>query len=53
MEREENGSPKYFAGKLTDASKQITMEKNLVQRAENDMLTGVLNKKTMEEIWLI
>lgn len=41
--------PKYFAGKLTDASKQITMEKNLVQRAENDMLTGVLNKKTMEE----
>ena len=25
------------------------MEKNLVQRAENDMLTGVLNKKTMEE----
>ena len=49
LEREENGSPKYFAGKLTDASKQITMEKNLVQRAENDMLTGVLNKKTMEE----
>ena len=25
------------------------MEKNLVQRAENDMLTGVLNKKTIEE----
>lgn len=49
LEREENGSPKYFVGKLTDASKQITMEKNLVKRAENDMLTGVLNKKTMEE----
>lgn len=49
LEREKNGSPRYFAGKLTDASKQITMEKNLVQRAEKDMLTGVLNKKTMEE----
>lgn len=49
LEREENGSPKHFVGKLTDASKQITMEKNLVQRAEKDMLTGVLNKKTMEE----
>lgn len=49
MEREDNGSPKCFIGKLMDASKQITMEKNLVQRAENDMLTGVLNKKTIEE----
>ena len=49
VEREKNGSPIRFVGKLTDASKQISMEKNLVQRAENDMLTGVLNKKTMEE----
>lgn len=49
VKREENGSPKCFIGKLMDASKQITMEKNLVQRAENDMLTGVLNKKTIEE----
>lgn len=49
VEREDNGSPKCFIGKLMDASKQITMEKNLVQRAENDMLTGVLNKKTIEE----
>lgn len=49
LEREDNGSPKHFVGKLTDASKQITLEKNLVQRAEKDMLTGVLNKKTMEE----
>ena len=48
VEREDNGSPKCFIGKLMDASKQITMEKNLVQRAENDMLTGVLNKKTIE-----
>ena len=49
LNREKNGSPKHFVGKITDASKQITMEKNLVQRAEKDMLTGVLNKKTMEE----
>ena len=49
LEREENGSPRYFACKLTDALKQITMEKKLVQLSENDMLTGVLNKKTMEE----
>lgn len=49
VKRGDNGSPKCFIGKLMDASKQITMEKNLVQRAENDMLTGVLNKKTIEE----
>lgn len=49
LEREENGAAKCFVGKLSDASKQISMEKNLVQRAENDLLTGVLNKKTIEE----
>ena len=49
LERNENGAPSRFVGKVSDASKQISLEKNLVERAENDMLTGVLNKKTMEE----
>lgn len=38
-----------FVGKIENADQQIAEEKNLVQRAENDLLTGVLNKKTMEE----
>lgn len=38
-----------FIGKIENADEQIAEEKNLVQRAENDLLTGVLNKKTMEE----
>lgn len=37
-----------FVGKVENADQQIAEEKDLVQRAENDMLTGVLNKKTME-----
>ena len=47
--RDKWGNNISFVGKLTDADKQIAEEKNLVQRAENDLLTGVLNKKTMEE----
>ena len=43
------GSNVKFIGKIENADKQIAEEKNLVQRAENDLLTGVLNKKTMEE----
>lgn len=38
-----------FVGKVENADQQIAEEKDLVKRAENDMLTGVLNKKTMEE----
>ena len=47
--KDELGNNAAFVGKLVDANKQISEEKNLVQRAENDLLTGVLNKKTMEE----
>lgn len=43
------GINQKFVGKIENADQQITEEKNLVQRAENDLLTGVLNKKTMEE----
>lgn len=38
-----------FIGKIVSADQQIAKEKNLVERSENDLLTGVLNKKTMEE----
>lgn len=48
MFRDANGSCQRFVGKIVNANKQISMEKNLVQRAENDLLTGVLNKKTIE-----
>lgn len=37
-----------FVGKIENADQQIVTTKNLVQRAENDLLTGILNKKTME-----
>lgn len=43
------GSNVKFIGKIESADKEIAEEKNLVERAENDLLTGVLNKKTMEE----
>lgn len=48
MFRDRSGKCERFVGKIVNANKQISMEKNLVQRAENDLLTGVLNKKTME-----
>ncbi len=48
MFRDGNGNCERFVGKIVNANKQISMEKNLVQRAENDLLTGVLNKKTIE-----
>lgn len=43
------GANRRFLGKIEYANQKIEEEKNLVQRAENDLLTGVLNKKTMEE----
>lgn len=43
------GLNQRFVGKIECADQQITEERNLMQRAENDLLTGVLNKKTMEE----
>lgn len=48
ISRNEIGQCIRFIGKVTNANKQISMEKNLVKRAENDLLTGVLNKKTIE-----
>lgn len=48
ISRNEIGQCIRFIGKMTNANKQISMEKNLVKRAENDLLTGVLNKKTIE-----
>lgn len=48
MFRDCDGNCERFIGKVVNANKQISMEKNLVQRAENDLLTGVLNKKTIE-----
>ena len=46
--RDKRGRNIRFVGKMVNANTQISMEKSLVERAENDMLTGVLNKKTME-----
>lgn len=43
------GTNLKFVGKIENADQQIAEEKDLVQRAENDLLTGILNKKTMEE----
>ena len=38
-----------FIGKIENADQEIVDERNLVERAENDLLTGILNKKTFEE----
>ncbi|RKI42587.1 diguanylate cyclase [bacterium D16-51] len=43
------GTNLKFVAKIENADQQIAEEKDLVQRAENDLLTGILNKKTMEE----
>ncbi len=43
------GLNQKFIAKLESADEEIADEKNLMERAENDLLTGVLNKKTMEE----
>lgn len=48
ISRNEIGQCIRFIGKVTNANKQISMEKNLIKRAEHDLLTGVLNKKTIE-----
>ncbi|MCD7826185.1 MAG: diguanylate cyclase [Clostridiaceae bacterium] len=42
------GTNQRFLGKIESADQQIADEKNLLQRAENDLLTGILNKKTLE-----
>ena len=49
LEREIAGNVKSFTGKLVNVDREFGEEKELIQRAENDLLTGVLNKKTMEK----
>ena len=44
-----NGKNKWFVGKIMNVNEQVQEEKDLMKRAENDLLTGVLNKKTMEK----
>lgn len=43
------GKNKWFVGKIMNVNEQVEEEKDLMKRAENDLLTGVLNKKTMEK----
>lgn len=38
-----------FVGKIMNVDEEMAEEKDLIQRAENDLLTGVLNKTTMEK----
>lgn len=49
LERGISGSVKSFTGKIVNVDRKFCEEKELIQRAENDLLTGVLNKKTMEK----
>lgn len=44
-----NEKNQWFVGKIFNVDEHMREEKELVQRAENDLLTGVLNKKTMEK----
>lgn len=44
-----SGKNLWFVGKVINVDEQMQEEKDLMQRAENDLLTGVLNKKTMEK----
>lgn len=47
--RDKDEFKKRFVVVLENIDKEMSQEKNLLQKAENDLLTGVLNKKTMEE----
>lgn len=43
-----NGKNQRFVVALNNVDMKMTQEKELTAKAENDLLTGVLNKKTME-----
>lgn len=43
-----NGVNVKFVCRIVNVSKEIRQSRDLVEQAENDLLTGVLNKKTME-----
>ncbi len=49
VRRKKNGKNKRLVICLQNVDQEMTEEKNLVQKAENDLLTGIFNKKTMEE----
>lgn len=49
VRRKKNGKNKRLVICLQNVDQAMTEEKNLVQKAENDLLTGVFNKKTIEE----
>lgn len=49
IRRKKNGKNKRLVICLQNVDQEMTEEKNLVQKAENDLLTGVFNKKTIEE----
>lgn len=49
LQKDKKGKTIGFVGKIFNVDEQLNEEKKLVQRAENDLLTGVLNKKTLEK----
>lgn len=49
MQRRRNYTKSLFVGKIINVDEELAEEHDLMQRAENDLLTGVLNKKTMEK----
>ncbi len=49
VRRKKNGKNKRLVICLQNVDQAMNEEKSLVQKAENDLLTGVFNKKTIEE----
>lgn len=48
VKSEKNRKNKRFVMRMENIDSQMTQEKELTEMAENDLLTGILNKKTME-----
>ncbi len=48
VKNEKNQKNKRFVIRMENVDSQISQEKELTEMAENDLLTGILNKKTME-----
>lgn len=47
--KKKNGKNKRFVARMQNIDSRMKEEKKLMQKAENDLLTGIFNKKTMEE----
>lgn len=47
--RDDKGKNDRFIVNLENVDSQLSQEKDLVEKAETDLLTGIYNKKTMEE----